>query len=145
MLNDLMTEDILIRFLELHAEQMRLREVDLSVPRLSFDEETKLIDDFPQWPMMQSIQNSIFSETFLNNKGEGVSVDQMINRTQMKLDEQGVEVKSASAVTGILEGACLGVPSFNVNRPFGYLFWDKGTQTILATGRVTNLAEKNSK
>jgi serpin B len=114
---------------------LREYDVELQVPKFSYDSEIKLK------PVLQSLGMEL---AFIEGEADlsGVTrapgeiwVDEVYHKAFVALDEQGTEAAAATAV--VLRGDSAPPPaSFVLDRPFLFLIYDEPTGQVLFLGRV---------
>ena len=116
------------------------RDVIVSMPRMELKFETSLVQ-----PLMNMGMTLPFSNEFADFTGisdHRVFIDEIIQATYVKMDEEGTE---AAAVTAAFANDCTSIgpePTpliFNMNRPFVFIIREKDSNTILFMGKVRTL------
>ncbi len=138
-LNRAMTTTNILKFVQNYENKLKAKaSMEIAMPRLNVDEEVDLMEELKDWPVMQMIKEADLNGSLLEREGgDPLKAQKMINATKMKLDEEGVVIKAATYTPCYYE-SCPPQP-FDVNRSFGYVFWDKESKTILGIGKVTHL------
>ncbi len=113
------------------------RDVVVSMPRMELKFKTSLVQ-----PLMNMGMTLPFSNEFADFTGisdHRVFIDEIIQATYVKMDEEGTE---AAAVTAAFANDCTSIGSeptpliFNMNRPFVFIIREKDSNTILFMGKV---------
>ncbi|MGD9212009.1 MAG: serpin family protein, partial [Desulfobacteraceae bacterium] len=119
-------------------QKMSARQVNLSLPKFTFQSDFKLKD---------TLDNMGMNDAFVANAADfsGITgerdlyISEVIHKSFVAVDEEGTEAAAATAV--IAPGSGTGPQdsvSFTADRPFIFLIRDRATQTILFIGRVMN-------
>jgi serpin B len=112
--------------------------LNIAIPKFKADSTINLLEDFPEWGLMQKIKAANFQSSFLQKSGgHPLKVQKMITRTQIELDEEGVSFQSVT-YTSCYRESCPPQP-FKVDRPFGLVLFDHKSRTILGMGRILEM------
>ena len=114
------------------------KRVTLTMPKFKFESRFRLSDTLSAMGMADAFSaNADFSGI---STEPGLSIDQVLHRAFIDVDENGTEAAAATAV--IVVGAAPGKPPepviMTIDRPFIFLIRDIETGTILFLGRVVN-------
>ncbi len=114
------------------------RMVNLTLPkfRLEPKRSTSLKDALSTLGMASAFQAADLSRML---PGEGLRIADVVHKTFLEIDEDGLEAAAATAVIGERESAPVDPPvTVTVNRPFLVVLRDRPTGQILFLGHVTD-------
>ena len=116
------------------------RDVVVSMPRMELKFKTSLVQ-----PLMNMGMTLPFSNEFADFTGisdHRVFIDEIIQATYVKMDEEGTEAAAVTAAFLNKNSAADQEPTpliFNMNRPFAFIIREKDSNTILFMGKVRTL------
>ena len=130
-LEDSIDADLVGRILE----EIDERNVLLTMPKFDFESQFKLDETLKEMGMPDAFTgNADF--TGMSGPGSALSIQAVIHKAFVSVDEEGTEAAAASGV-GVMESE---PASVTVDRPFIFLIRDKPTGTVLFLGRVESPA-----
>jgi serpin B len=129
----------------LQAQQVRdiigglhSKEVQLTMPKFGFDSEFSLLDTLTEMGMRDAFSSDADFSGMTGNRE--LSIDDVIHKAFVSVDEAGTEAAAATAV--IMPGSASPEPpaQVTINHPFIFLIRDIETAAILFVGRVLDPA-----
>lgn len=145
---DFNTSDIDIE--KLIASKSNAYIVDSMMPKFKVEDSVSLVD-FMKSNNVTSVFNPSTSELFKicdPVNGEVLYVTDILQKVVVDVNEDGTEAASATAVSMSLGAAAPGgeepeVKEVILDRPFMFLIYDNNTGTVLFSGKIVNLPEKD--
>lgn len=124
---------------ETYAEWIQSMKLDsatlaLSLPRFKLEYDIKLKRDLSEMGM--GIAFSGGADFSLMIPGGGVSIDEVIHKTFVEVNEKGTEAAAVTIV--IIFDSAPATIAFNANRPFVFVIRDNRTQSLLFMGKLMN-------
>lgn len=106
----------------------------VTLPKIDLKDRVNILDELNDDPLIQKIATANWQGSLMGTSDrQPLSVSHMVSQTNLSLDETGVAIKAASAAGMVVE--CVS-PTFEVNRPFGLVLFDKTSKTILGMGQM---------
>ena len=110
-------------------------DVEIAIPKFKLNEIDNLMEILKDLPLFQKIKETNFSA----DQSVSAVLGSMKMETHLTVDEEGATmVCSIESEFTWKSGHQLNDP-FIVNKPFGLVFYDKHTKTILGMGRISHL------
>jgi serpin B len=123
--------------LKLISRGMQVKEVQIAIPKFSFESQFNLKETLIMLGMKESFSN--FADFSGMTDANDLKIDEVIHKAFIEVNESGTEAAAATAVIMILKSA-LGTETikFTADHPFIYLINDKTTGGIVFMGRLVN-------
>ena len=115
------------------------QQVQLSLPRFSFDSEVQLKAALQKLGMSQPFTAEADFSGMTGRRD--LFIDDVYHKAFVAVDESGTEAAAATAVVIRLSGMPLEPVAVTVDRPFLFLIRDTGTGAVLFLGHVVNPAQ----
>lgn len=125
-------------------EELKKEHVQVRLPRFKSSSNIKLSDALQKMGMAHVFNDEADFSGINKSASNQLKLNELVHKSQISVDEAGIEAVSASGITGAVKSAVLGGnPSlFLADHPFIYIIYDKTTNVILMIGRVKNPLEK---
>jgi len=120
------------------------RKLIVQIPRATIDPPTSMLLREPLRRMGLTLpfddDRADFSAIAVLPTGERLTIDEIVHKTFVRIDEQGTEAAAATAVIGEIAISARGTPPliFNADHPFVWFIRDVRTGEILFLGRVAD-------
>lgn len=121
-------------YIEDLKESMSLREIDVSIPKFSYECKYNLNDNLSSMGMPTAFQPYVADFSGIKSSGGELWIDEVIHQSFIEVNEEGTEV---AAATMIALSDSMG-NSFRADRPFIFFIEHKETGQILFVGKLEN-------
>lgn len=124
-------------YLENIFKDMQEVEVDLKIPKFSFEYSTELKKMLMQLGVTDAFDNSAdFSG--MTNKND-LKIDKILHKAKIEVSEKGTEAAAATAVVMVRKTATIQKTLFHADHPFIYMIRDNSTGAILFLGKLVSV------
>lgn len=125
------------------VQSLRIREVELALPRFEVDVRLSLAETFAGLGMADAFgSRADFSGI---SKDSELMISQVLQRARIRVDERGTEAAAATGVSVVPKSVTPGeTVHFQADRPFVFLIQHQASGTILFAGRVCNPSVQES-
>lgn len=117
--------------------QLKPRWTHVELPRMEFSRTFPLIEPLRKMGLI-SVFDAGQADLSGISKDERLSVDAVVHKSFLKVDEVGTEAAAASGMTFGVTSMPPAATLFRADHPFLFLIRDKETETILFMGRLVN-------
>jgi serpin B len=122
-----------------YKSELKKQEVNIRLPKFSFDSEYHLEDVLPKMGM----PDAFYDSADFSGMSKGLFIKEVIHKAIIEVNENGSEAAAVTTVIMTKESLSREI-TFKANRPFLFFICDKATDSILFMGSVMNPNEQNN-
>jgi len=116
-------------------KDMEIKQVELQMPKFSFESEFGLVGVLRQLGMQAAFDTQVADFSGIDGTKD-LSISDVVHKAFVGVDEKGTEAAAATAVVFRLTSMPITDVQLTIDHPFIFLIQDKPTGTILFLGRV---------